>query len=156
MQNYHVTHRVTIVEMKKDKNLEIDASELCVRSLAEFRFTLRKFLHFSEEAATRVGLTPQQHQLLLQIAGAPKGTVTAVGYLAERLALRHHSTVELGNRCEEAGLIMRKSDPDNRRHVVLKLTAEGNRLHRKLSADHARELNELGPQLVAALKTFAA
>jgi DNA-binding MarR family transcriptional regulator len=142
--------------MKKTKDPEADASEMCVRALAEFRFTLRKFLHFSEGAATRVGLTPQQHQLLLQIAGAPKGTVTSVGYLAERLALRHHSMVELGNRCEEAGLIVRKSDPDNRRHVVLKLTAEGNRILRKLSADHARELNELGPQLVAALKTFAA
>jgi DNA-binding MarR family transcriptional regulator len=125
-----------------------------IRALAEFRFTLRRFLHFSEEAATRVGLTPQQHQLLLQIAGAPKGTVTAIGYLAERLALRHHSVVELGNRCEEAGLIVRTSDPDNRRHVVLELTAEGSRLLQRLSTDHARELHELGPQLVGALKSF--
>jgi DNA-binding MarR family transcriptional regulator len=138
------------------KDLEVDASELRIRALAEFRFTLRRFLHFSEEAAARVGLTPQQHQLMLQIAGAPKGTVTAIGYLAERLALCHHSVVELGNRCEEAGLIVRKSDPDNRRHVVLKLTAEGNRILRRLSMDHARELNELGPQLAKALKTFTA
>lgn len=141
--------------MGKFEKLEADDFEPCIRALAEFRFTLRKFLHFSEEAATRAGLTPQQHQLLLQIAGAPKGTVTAVGYLAERLALRHHSVVELGNRCEEAGLIVRKSDPDNRRHVVLKLTAEGNRILRKLSADHARELNELRPQLVAAFKALS-
>jgi DNA-binding MarR family transcriptional regulator len=138
------------------KASEVNACELRIRALAEFRFTLRKFLHFSEEAATRLGLMPQQHQLLLQIAGAPEGTVTAVGYLAERLALRHHSVVELGNRCEEAGLIVRKRDPDNRRHVVLKLTAEGNRTLRRLSEDHTRELNELGPQLVAALKTFTA
>ena len=131
-----------------------DVSELGISELADFRFRLRKFLHFSEEAATRVGLTPQQHQLLLQIAGAPKGTVTSVGYLAERLTLRHHSVVELGNRCEEAGLIVRRDDPDNRRHVVLKLTVEGNRLLRRLSADHTRELKELGPQLVTALKTF--
>lgn len=134
----------------------MDTAEQRIRALAEFRFMLRQFLHFSEEAAARVGLTPQQHQLMLQIAGAPKGTVTAIGYLAERLALRHHSVVELGNRCEEAGLVVRKSDPDNRRHVVLKLTAEGNRLLHKLSADHARELDEFGPQLEKALKTFAA
>ena len=133
--------------MKKDSDSRIHA-------LAEFRFTLRRFLHFSEEAATRAGVTPQQHQLLLQIAGAPKGTVTAIGYLAERLALRHHSVVELGNRCEEAGLVVRTSDPDNRRHVVLELTAEGSRLLQRLSTDHARELNELGPQLVGALKSF--
>lgn len=136
------------------KNLEIDTAEQRIRALAEFRFMLRQFLHFSEEAAARVGLTPQQHQLMLQIAGAPKGTVTAIGYLAERLALRHHSVVELGNRCEEAGLVMRKSDPDNRRHVVLKLTTEGNRLLHKLSTDHARELDEFGPQLAKALKTL--
>ena len=132
----------------------MDTAEQRIRALAEFRFTLRQFLHFSEEAATRVGLTPQQHQLMLQIAGAPKGTVTAIGYLAERLALRHHSVVELGNRCEEAGLVVRKSDPDNRRHVVLKLTAEGNRILHRLATAHARELDEFGPQLAKALKTF--
>lgn len=131
-------------------------SALRIGSLAEFRFTLRRFLHFSEEAATRAGLAPQQHQLLLQIAGAPEGTVTAVGYLADRLALRHHSVVELGNRCEEAGLIVRKRDPHNRRQVVLKLTPEGSRILQELSADHSRELNELGPQLIQALKTFTA
>lgn len=122
------------------------------RALAEFRYRLRKFLHFSEDAATRVGLTGQQHQLLLQIAGAPEGAVASIGYLAERLALRHNSVVELGNRCEEAGFVDRRSDPDNRRHVVLTLTAEGQRVLRKLSSDHARELHEFGPQLIEALK----
>jgi len=112
------------------------------------------FLHFSEEAALRVGLTPQQHQLMLQIAGAPEGVVTAIGYLAERLALRHNSAVELSKRCEEAGLIVRKADPENRRHVVLSLTAAGNRMLAKLSADHARELNELRPQLIQSLKAL--
>jgi DNA-binding MarR family transcriptional regulator len=130
------------------------ASDTQIRALADFRYTLRNFLHFSEEAATRVGLTPQQHQLMLQIAGAPESAVTSVGYLAERLSLRHHSVVELSKRCEETGLIVRKSDPGNRRHVVLKLTAAGNRTLRKLSADHSRELNELGPQLIRALETL--
>ena len=64
--------------MKKVDKSEAEAFEPCIHALAEFRYMLRKFLHFSEEAATRVGLTPQQHQLLLQIAGAPRGTVTAV------------------------------------------------------------------------------
>ena len=122
-----------------------------IRALADFRFTLRRFLHFSEAAAARAGMTPQQHQLLLQIAGAPEGAVTAVGYLAERLALKHNSVVELSTRCEEAGLIVRRADPENRRHVVLGLTAAGNRMLRSLWADHARELNELGPELIRAL-----
>jgi len=55
--------------MKETNDPEADASELCVRALAEFHFTLRKFLHFSEEAATRVGLTQQQHQFLLPVSG---------------------------------------------------------------------------------------
>jgi hypothetical protein len=41
------------------------------QTLAEFRYALRKFLHFSEGRAAEAGLHPQQHQLLLHIAGAP-------------------------------------------------------------------------------------
>ena len=129
-------------------------SDVQVRALADFRFVLRKFLHFSEQAAIRVGLTPQQHQLMLQIAGAPVGTVVAIGYLAERLSLRHHSVVELSTRCEEAGLVVRTGDPENRRHVVLELTPAGHRTLRKLSTAHSRELNELGPQLLEALRAL--
>ncbi|MGA2871702.1 MAG: MarR family transcriptional regulator [Verrucomicrobiota bacterium] len=82
----------------------------------------------------------------------PAGAVTTIGYLAERLALRHHSVVELSDRCEEAGLIVRSRDPQNRRQVVLELTAAANRVLADLTADHARELTELGPQLIQALK----
>jgi DNA-binding MarR family transcriptional regulator len=125
-----------------------------IRALAEFRYTLRRFLHFSEEAAATAGIAPQQHQLLLQIAAAPDAALITVGYLAERLALRHHSVVELCNRCEQAGLIHRAHDPVHRRNVLLNLTAQGNRVLRRLSADHARELDEFGPNLVAALRAI--
>jgi DNA-binding MarR family transcriptional regulator len=88
--------------------------------LADFRYALRRFLHFSEQAATNVGLTPQQHQLLLQIAGASEAPTIA--FLAERLALRHHSVVELIDRCEEAGLILRRRAAHDRRLITLDLT----------------------------------
>lgn len=123
-----------------------------MRALADFRYTLRRFLHFSEEAAVRVGLTPQQHQMMLQIAGAPEGTATAIEYLAERLSLRHNSVVELAKRCEEAGLVARRTNPENRRHVVLTLTAAGKRMLEKLSTDHWCELNELAPQMLASFE----
>ena len=125
-----------------------------VEALAEFRATLRRFLHFSEEAATRAGVTPQQHQLLLQIMGAPPGAVASIGYLAERLVLRHHSVVELGDRCESAGLVERTGDPENRRHVVLRLTEKGRALLQSLADVHADELYELAPRLVATLQSF--
>lgn len=127
-----------------------------IEALAQFRYTLRKFLHFSEEAAAQADLKPQQHQLMLQIAGAPKDAVTSVGYLAERLVLRHNSVVELTDRCEEAGLITRHRHPENRRQVVLELTPAGHQLLARLSADHTRELMQLGPQLIQALEVCIA
>lgn len=119
--------------------------------LAEFRYLLRRFLQFSEEAAVEAGLTPQHHQLLLQLAGAPGGTLTTVSYLADRLVLRHHSAVELAKRCEEAGLVRREQNPHNRRQVVLTLSERGSAVLERLSAAHAQEVNELGPQLVEVL-----
>ena len=126
-----------------------------IQTLAEFRYRLRRFLHFSEAEAASAGLTPQHHQLLLQIAGAPRGAVTSLEYLAERLVLRHNSVVELARRCEEAGLLRRSANPENYRHVVLQLSAKGWKSLRLLSEAHARELTELAPELISLLSKLA-
>jgi DNA-binding MarR family transcriptional regulator len=118
-----------------------------LESLAEFRFELRKFLHFSEEAATAAGLQPQQHQLLLQVAGARKGTPVTIAYAAKRLKLRHNSVVELVNRSVREGLLLRVQDADDLRQVLLQITQKGNKVLRRLSIDHARELKTLAPKL---------
>jgi len=128
---------------------EIDRQTL--QTLAEFRYALRQFMHFSEQACAQVGLQPQQQQMMLQIAGAPDGVDTTIGYIAERLGLRHHTVVELSKRCEEAGLVQRTHHTPDRRCVVLQLTAAGFRALQSLSEDHARELYELKPRLIAAL-----
>jgi hypothetical protein len=65
------------------------------RQLAEFRFRIRQYLRFSEEAARSGRIEPQQHQLLLAIKGLPEGTRPTVSALSHRLCLRPHSTVEL-------------------------------------------------------------
>jgi DNA-binding MarR family transcriptional regulator len=132
------------------KNLQLE-DRLRLGNLAEFRYELRRFLQFSEGRAAEAGLHPQQHQLLLQLAGAPDGTETTVSYAAGRLGLRHHTVVELSKRCEEAGLIDREQDKDDRRRIQLRVTAKGHRLLRILSEDHARELYELAPRLIGAL-----
>ena len=80
------------------------------RALALFRYTLRKFLDFSQEAAKGVGLTPQQHQALLSIKGYPDRETITIGELAERMLLKHHSTVELVDRLVELGLVKRTID----------------------------------------------
>ena len=122
-----------------------------LQTLAEFRYSLRQFLHFSEACATEAGLQPQQHQLLLHLAGAPDGIETTVSYAAERLGLRHHSVVELSKRCEEAGLVRRTQDADDRRCVTLHVTVRGQRLLQALSEAHEHELSELFPKLIRSL-----
>jgi DNA-binding MarR family transcriptional regulator len=123
-----------------------------LQTLAEFRHELRSFLQFSERAAAARNLPAQQHQLLLQIAGVPDGTAPTVAYAAERLGLRHHSIVELSKRCEAAGLLARVQDSEDRRRVLLQLTPAGSAVLEDLSDDHAAELNQRAPKLIAALK----
>jgi DNA-binding MarR family transcriptional regulator len=127
-------------------------SDLLLSTLADFRYELRRFLSFSEQAALASGLKPQQHQLLLQVAGVPSGTVVTIAYAAERLGLRHNSAVELADRSEQEGLLERTADADDKRRVILRLTRKGKKLLSRLSQDHARELDELAPRLIQALE----
>jgi DNA-binding MarR family transcriptional regulator len=122
------------------------------RSLAEFRYQIRKFLAFSEEAASEHGLNGQQHQLLLAIKGLPEGIEPTVGVLAERLQLRHHTTVELVDRLCDRGFIRRETGPVDRRQVYSRITARGEGLLRKLTAIHQKELQSTGPILLATLR----
>jgi DNA-binding MarR family transcriptional regulator len=129
--------------------------DLLLRTLAEFRFELRCFLHFSENAALEAGLQPQQHQLLLQVAGAPENTTVTIAYAAERLGLKHNSAVELVDRSEREGFLARSVDTDDKRRAILRLTRKGKLILGRLAGDHARELNELGPRLAKTLKNIS-
>ncbi|HKD61145.1 MAG TPA: MarR family winged helix-turn-helix transcriptional regulator [Terracidiphilus sp.] len=129
-----------------------DVSDHLLSTLAVFRFELRRFLQFSESAAIEAGLHPQQHQLLLQIAGAAAGTPVTIAYAAARLGLKHNSTVELVDRSEHEDLIERTADKDDRRRAILRLTRKGRQVLHKLAGDHARELNEMAPRLVRTLQ----
>ena len=122
--------------------------------LAEFRFILRHFLIFSEDAAKKSGLAAQQHQALLAIRGSvAQGPVTA-GILAGRLGIRHHSAVEMLDRLARKGLVKRERDPEDRRRVRISLTAKAERLLAKLSAAHRDELERLAPVLRGLLAHF--
>lgn len=115
--------------------------------LAEFRYTLRRFIRFSEAAAGKHGLTPQQHQALLAIKGFPDRDKITVGELAERLQIQHHSAVGLANRLEAQNLIERSPGGGDRRKVYLALTPHGRAVIDRLSALHHEELIRLLPQL---------
>ncbi len=122
------------------------------QALADFRYALRQFLAFSGGAAKSVGLTPQQHQAMLSIIGAPEGQAVTIGFLAERLLLKHHSTVELVDRLVEIDLVTRESDGGDRRKVLLSLTPKAKRLLTKLSSAHIEELRRIRPAFAALLE----
>ena len=119
--------------------------------LAEFRYLLMRFAAFSEQAAHAAGLAPRQHQALLAIKGYPGGAEVAIGDLAERLGIRHHSTVGLVDRLARAGYLVRRADPRDRRRTLLALTASGEQALAGLSAAHRRELRRVAPLLKAVL-----
>jgi DNA-binding MarR family transcriptional regulator len=129
-----------------------DISPAGYRKLAEFRYRIRQFLHFSEETARLSGIEPQQHQLLLAIKGLPEGTRPTVTAVSSRLCLRHHSTVELINRLVERGAIVRRHSEQDRREVLIELTPRGEQLLRMLSVLHWEELQNSGPALSEALR----
>lgn len=128
------------------------SDHLLLQTLAELRFVLRKFVQFSERAALAAGIQTRQHQLLLQVAGAASGTLVTVAYAAERLGLKHNSTVELVDRSEREGLIARQEDTEDRRRTILRITHKGQEVLAQLADQHARELTELAPRLIQTLE----
>ncbi len=122
------------------------------RALAELRYQIRRFLHFSEEAAHSVGLEARQHQLMLAIKGLPSGARPIIGTVAERMQIQHHSAVELVNRLVRGGYVVKKRCDGDHREVLLSLTARGEKVLRDLSLQHHAELGTRGPELVQALK----
>ena len=124
------------------------------QELAEFRYQLRHFLHFSETRAREHGIEPHQHQALLALKGLPTGTQPTIGELANRLELRHHTTVELVNRLESSGFVKRQPDPTDRRQILLHLTAQGTAKLRSLTVAHRDELRVKGPELAKSLRAI--
>jgi DNA-binding MarR family transcriptional regulator len=124
------------------------------RAMAEFRYQIRRFLRFSETAARQAGIEPQQHQLLLAVKGLPEGLKPTISVLAERMQLQHHSTVELTDRLVERGFLCRLRATDDRRQVLVKLTAKGEIFLQKLALHHLHELQSVGPTLVEVLHSL--
>jgi len=121
------------------------------RALAEFRYQIRRFLNVSEQAARAAGLEPQQYLLLLALRGLPEGKQATILTLAERLQLRHHSVVGLIDRLEKRGLVRRVRGKEDRRKVLISLTARGEQILGNLARKRLAELRATGPELVRAL-----
>jgi DNA-binding MarR family transcriptional regulator len=122
------------------------------QALAEFRFQIRRFLHFSEGAVQAAGLERGQYQLMLAIKGIPEGVRPRIRELANRMQIQHHSAVELVNRLERGGYVRRERAQDDRREVLLALTPKGERVLAELALHHHEELQDAAPTLVSALR----
>ncbi len=120
-------------------------------TLARFRKALREFLRFSELAARREGLTPQQHQLLLAIKGMPDRDYATITEVAKSLQLRHNAAVQLINRAQSLGLVERASDTGDRRVVRVGVSAQGDAILARLVAQHRDELRRLSGVMEAVL-----
>jgi DNA-binding MarR family transcriptional regulator len=114
-------------------------SDDVIRALAQFRYALRRFLRFSENAARQCGVTPQQHQLILGVAGFTGRSSATVSELAEFLQERPHSVAGLVERAVQNGLVRRVPDKADRRVVNILLTTHGKDILSQLSRLHQQE-----------------
>ena len=126
------------------------------QALAAYRHALRRFLHFSTEAARAAGHTQQQYQVLLAVKAGTDLTGLTIGELAETMHLRHHSAVGLVDRLTKRGLLRRKIDQKDRRRVHVRLTARGERVLSGLAIVHRDELRRLREPLVQSLQKLGA
>jgi len=120
------------------------------QALAELRYRIRTFVGEGDAVARAAGLEPQQYLLLLALRGLPEGVEATIRTLADRLALKHHSAVELIDRLEAHGYVRRSRDRDDRRRVLVALLPRGEKLLEQVARDRIGELRASGAALVNA------
>ena len=134
--------------------MDMPIKEREYRGLAELRYRLRRFLQEGDATARQAGLEPQQYLLLLAIRGLPEEQTATIRTLAERLSLRHHSTVELIDRMESHGYVRRVRGKEDRRQVMISLQPKGEKLLERVVAQRIVELRSHGHALVSAISSL--
>ncbi|MGV4791949.1 MarR family transcriptional regulator [Rhizobium sp. F40D2] len=102
---------------------------------------MRRFLAFSEAALAAAGVTSQQYQALLVIRTAPERQVR-LRELAEQMLMHHNGAVQLVDRMCASGLAERTPAEDDRRSVMIGLTAKGRELLESLARVHLEGMLE--------------
>src|SRR5271169_1686424 len=110
---------------KKNSSIISPRDRALLRRVALLRYELRRFLRFSERAARGCGVTPQQHQLLLGLAGFTQSGFATITELAEFLQERHNAVVGLVERAVERGLVRKDRSTDDHRMVRVRITRRG-------------------------------
>ena len=123
-------------------------------ALAELRYLIRKFVGEGDAVARATGLEPQQYLLLLAVRGLPEGEEATIRVLADRLALKHHSTVELIDRLELHGYVRRSRSREDRRRVLVSLLPGGEKLLEQVAPHRIGELRASGAAFVNAISAL--
>src|SRR6266568_8444560 len=144
----------TYIALRYTENMAAEITTAEYRALAELRYLIRKFVREGESAARAAGLEPQQYLLLLALRGLPEGEEATIRTLAERLALKHHSAVELIDRLETHGYVRRSRNRDDRRQVLVTLLPRGEKLLEQVARDRISELRASGAALVSAISAL--
>jgi DNA-binding MarR family transcriptional regulator len=121
------------------------------RALAELRYRIRRFLRDGDFVARAAGLEPQQYLLLLELRGLLQGDEATIRTLADRVVLKHHSTVDPIDRLERHGYVCRRRGRDDRRLVMVSLLPRGERVLEGVARHRIGELRSNGRQLVDAI-----
>ena len=124
------------------------------RALAELRYRIRLFLKEGDAAARSAGLEPQQYLMLLAIRGLPPEMPGKIQTLADRLALKHHSAVELVDRLERRGYVRRSRGKEDRRQVLVSLLPKGQKVLDRVVQQRISELRASGRELVRAIEAL--
>ncbi len=114
-----------------------------LRRLAWFRYRVRRFQRFSEKVARSLSITPQQHQLMLGVAGFTGRGWATISELAEFLQGRHNAVVGLVQRAEHRGLVRKAQGERDRRFVKVHLTHKGHAILDRISRKNIAELRTL-------------
>jgi DNA-binding MarR family transcriptional regulator len=121
------------------------------RALAELRYRIRHFIQEGDAAAQRSNLEPQQYLMLLAIRGLPQGAVATIRTVAERMAIKHHSAVELIDRLESHGWVRRSRSAGDKREVRVSLRPQGRKLLDRVARERLSELKASGVALADAI-----
>lgn len=132
----------------------MDARKL--NAMADFRYELRRFLHFSELSAEAQGISAQQYQLLQAVEAISPEMRVSISTIAERMLLRHNSAVELVDRAVRLRLVERLADEDDLRRSIVVLTEHGRKVLMQVAATNLAALETAGPAMMQALVRLSA
>ncbi|HEX7945951.1 MAG TPA: MarR family transcriptional regulator [Phenylobacterium sp.] len=130
----------------------LDADDF--QAVGAFRLALRRFLAFSEAGAQGAGITSQQHQALLAVKCHRGPEPMSIGELATSLLVKNHTAVELVARLVDSGLAKREPSAADRRRILLRITAKGERLLTRITRANLEQLRTTAPVFEDLMQTL--